>query len=168
MCVLWLNGPRYDIFWRITMSNMLNNFDKLTGKDSIHASHLSMLAMIENGDEPSVVIDEGFKKRWVGFSWVNEGRATDEDRELYPSVSRVSGGKKEPVCPKCKNTRTYMYDENHATVCDLCCKHDKGWWIVTKDTSGFIEGTDNACCSAGCGTMRRDLKKGVNNETSEK
>ena len=60
-------------------------------------------------------------------------------------------------CGKCKDTGWYMYDHNHAQVCDECCKHDAGWWDLTPSHYGYIEGEDNACCKAGCGTMRRDI-----------
>lgn len=53
------------------------------------------------------------------------------------------------ICPKCNNTGWYKYDHNHSTVCNLCCKHDKGWWILSA-----CHGKENAgkwCCGAGCG-----------------
>jgi hypothetical protein len=53
-----------------------------------------------------------------------------------------------PDCPKCHGTGAYMYDEHHGTVCDLCCRHDMGWWLLEK-----YYGDDNGkwCCRAGCG-----------------
>lgn len=51
----------------------------------------------------------------------------------------------------------YEYDDNHAKVCEACCKHDCGWYELPKVFSGYKLGADNACCRAGCGTMRRDL-----------
>jgi len=61
-------------------------------------------------------------------------------------------------CPKCGGTGWYSYDHNHTAVCNKCCKHDKGWWELTSGYAGYMDGEDNACCSAGCGTMRRDLE----------
>jgi len=61
------------------------------------------------------------------------------------------------VCLKCHGIGFVRYDENHGTVCDACCKHEKGWWELTPGFAGYIEGADNGCCMAGCGTMRRDL-----------
>ena len=51
-------------------------------------------------------------------------------------------------CPKCKGTGSYMYDHNHGTICDLCCRHDQGWWPLKEHY-----GKDNGklCCLAGCG-----------------
>jgi len=62
-------------------------------------------------------------------------------------------------CKKCQGTGWYKYDHNHSTVCDLCCQHDQGWWDLSKEHHGssYIDGGDNGCCKAGCGTMRRDL-----------
>lgn len=63
------------------------------------------------------------------------------------------------ICKKCNGTGWYLYDEHHSTVCEQCCPHDKGWWEVTEHYTGYLEGADNRCCRAGCGTMYRDLKK---------
>jgi hypothetical protein len=62
-------------------------------------------------------------------------------------------------CPKCKGTKWYSYDENHSTICNLCCQHEQGWWDLTRFHHGYREGEDNGCCLTGCGTMRRDLPK---------
>lgn len=61
------------------------------------------------------------------------------------------------VCAFCAGTGWRKYDHNHAQVCEHCCKHDKGWWELTDHHAGYVAGKDNACCRAGCGTMRRDL-----------
>lgn len=53
----------------------------------------------------------------------------------------------EPECSKCRGAGTYMYDHNHGKICELCCKHNMGWWQLT-------EGFANPgwwCCLAGCG-----------------
>lgn len=63
------------------------------------------------------------------------------------------------TCPKCHGTGWRQYDHNHAQVCAACCKHDQGWWELTEHYHGYEEGKDNACCKAGCGTRRRDLKE---------
>jgi len=60
-------------------------------------------------------------------------------------------------CKKCNDTGWFQYDHNHSRVCDACCKHEEGWWELTEGFSGFVEGADNRCCKAGCGTMRRDI-----------
>jgi hypothetical protein len=52
-------------------------------------------------------------------------------------------------CPKCLGTGSYMYDEHHSTICDLCCDHDRGWWLLKEHY-----GKDNGkyACKNGCGT----------------
>lgn len=41
----------------------------------------------------------------------------------------------------------YMYDENHITVCEVCCTHPDGWWKMEKHY-----GKDNGkyTCKKGC------------------
>lgn len=58
-----------------------------------------------------------------------------------------------PDCPKCGGTGTFMYDHNHGTICDLCCRHLAGWWLL-KDHYGDKNG--KWCCGAGCGALRDD------------
>jgi hypothetical protein len=51
-------------------------------------------------------------------------------------------------CPKCHGKGYYHYDENHGKLCELCCNHDKGWWLL-KDNYDKLNG--RYCCKAGCG-----------------
>lgn len=55
-----------------------------------------------------------------------------------------------PSCKKCNGTKSYMYDEIHSTVCDECCAHDQGWFLL-----GEGHGVDagRLCCKAGCGHL---------------
>lgn len=53
-----------------------------------------------------------------------------------------------PDCPKCKGTGKWKYDENHSTICDLCCKHNFGFHML-KEHYGQHNG--HWCCLAGCG-----------------
>ena len=55
-----------------------------------------------------------------------------------------------PDCPKCHGTGSFMYDHNHGTICNLCCKHDQGYWQLLEyygDRNGMW------CCLAGCGHL---------------
>ena len=63
------------------------------------------------------------------------------------------------TCPKCNGTGWHSCDHNHSKPCAVCCTHDEGWWNVTAEhhASWYVEGGDNRCCKAGCGTMFRDL-----------
>lgn len=67
------------------------------------------------------------------------------------------------VCVFCAGTGWRKCGHNHAQVCEHCCKHDKGWWELTEHHAGYVAGKDNACCRAGCGTMRRDLANNIDN-----
>lgn len=51
-------------------------------------------------------------------------------------------------CHKCNGTGSYMYDHNHGTVCDMCCKHDRGFWQLLKH---YGDNNGKWCCLAGCG-----------------
>jgi len=50
-----------------------------------------------------------------------------------------------------------MYDHNHGTICDLCCKHDKGRWHL-QEHYGAKNG--KWCCLAGCGTLWKEREGG--------
>ena len=55
------------------------------------------------------------------------------------------------TCPKCNDTKWYQYSTRgtpHFTVCDLCCTHDKGYWVLEKH---YGEDNGKWCCRAGCG-----------------
>ena len=53
------------------------------------------------------------------------------------------------ACEKCNDTGWFQYDHNHSTVCDRCCKHDKGWWLLT----AAYGNAGKWCCGAGCGKI---------------
>lgn len=55
-----------------------------------------------------------------------------------------------PSCLKCRGTGQYMYDHNHGTICDVCCKHDLGYWQL-QEHYGIRNG--KWCCRAGCGHL---------------
>jgi hypothetical protein len=67
-------------------------------------------------------------------------------------ASRTMFDRPEP-CPQCydpisaTNLGHYMYDENHGTICDLCCTHAQGWWLLTEHYGN----PGMWCCKAGCG-----------------
>ena len=56
----------------------------------------------------------------------------------------------EPDCPKCCGKGVYKLDGRHLAVCDLCCKHNQGWWLLEG-----AYGNDNGrwACKAGCGRI---------------
>lgn len=52
-----------------------------------------------------------------------------------------------PDCPKCKGKGSYMYDHNHGKICEVCCRHDRGWWQLGE----MHANPGHWCCRAGCG-----------------
>ncbi len=67
-------------------------------------------------------------------------------------------------CKKCNGEGSYMYSHNHGKICEYCCTHDKGWWELTEDFSGYEEGGNNNCCRKGCGMMQRDVIEELKNK----
>jgi hypothetical protein len=55
---------------------------------------------------------------------------------------------KDKNCPKCHGTGSYMYDEHHGTICDLCCDHAHGWWVLREH---YGKNNNKFCCLGGCG-----------------
>lgn len=53
------------------------------------------------------------------------------------------------TCHKCNDTKWYQYDYNHSTICNIYCKHDKGYFYLTK-AYGY---PGKWCCVAGCGLI---------------
>ena len=51
------------------------------------------------------------------------------------------------TCTKCNGTGWYQYDHNHSTVCNLCCKHEDGFWYLTEHYGN----KGKWCCGGGCG-----------------
>ena len=60
-------------------------------------------------------------------------------------------------CKKCKDTGWYAYDENHSKVCEACCKHDQGYWLLKEH---YGESNDKFCCKAGCGDIKDAVPEG--------
>jgi hypothetical protein len=55
------------------------------------------------------------------------------------------------TCPKCKGEGWYVYSTRgtpHSQPCDVCCKHDQGWWLLEEH---YGENNGKWCCKAGCG-----------------
>lgn len=59
----------------------------------------------------------------------------------------------DPACKKCKGAGYYHYDENHGTICDACCPHDEGFWLLPE---GYAN-AGNLCCRRGCGFTKEKL-----------
>ena len=62
-----------------------------------------------------------------------------------------------PDCPRCGGTGKYVYTTHgtpHSTICNLCCLHDRGWWMLTE---GYGENNGKWCCKAGCGKILEEI-----------
>ena len=64
-------------------------------------------------------------------------------------------------CEQCNGTGWYQYTTRgtpHSKVCEVCCKHDKGYWLLEEHY-----GDDNGrlCCLAGCGATKEDDGSGI-------
>ena len=58
-----------------------------TGPGTVKRAALSTIKMVAGGEKKHpVVILDGDVRRWVGFGWVNEGKADAADRKKYPTV----------------------------------------------------------------------------------
>lgn len=55
------------------------------------------------------------------------------------------------VCPKCNGAGSYMYDENHGKICEACCPHDQGWWLMLEH---YGQNNGRYACKRGCGETR--------------
>jgi hypothetical protein len=54
----------------------------------VNIEQCSALRMTTGGEKKHpVVIHGGDKMQWVGFGWVNEGKASARDRKKYPRVT---------------------------------------------------------------------------------
>jgi hypothetical protein len=53
-------------------------------------------------------------------------------------------------CPKCNGTGVYRRCDRYIAICDLCCKHNQGWWQL-EDAYGPNNG--RWACKAGCGII---------------
>lgn len=73
-------------------------------------------------------------------------RSRDPKPDAYASAAMNA----EPDCAKCSGTGVYHCGEGQLGVCDLCCKHNQGWWRLEA-----AYGADNGrwACKAGCGVI---------------
>lgn len=55
-----------------------------------------------------------------------------------------------PDCTKCGGSGCYAYDHNHGKICEVCCPHDQGRWLLTEHYGG---NNGKWCCKRGCGQV---------------
>lgn len=78
--------------------------------------------------------------------YVMQHRGPTSESDSHASAAMTAN----PGCPKCEGTGVYRRDARHVAICDLCCKHNQGWWLLEG-----AYGPDNGrwACKAGCGII---------------
>ena len=78
--------------------------------------------------------------------YVVRHRSRPSKNDAFASAAMTA----EPDCHKCQGTGVYRQDERHMRICDLCCRHNQGWWLLEGSY-----GADNGrwACKAGCGII---------------
>lgn len=73
-------------------------------------------------------------------------RTSSQSLDLRVSAAMMA----DPDCPKCHATGMYQCGDRRLAVCDLCCKHTRGWWRLEG-----AYGADNGrwACKTGCGVI---------------
>ena len=79
-------------------------------------------------------------------TFVAQHRVDTPKSDVYASAAMTA----EPGCPKCQGAGVYRYSDRSLAICDLCCKHNQGWWLLEG-----AYGPDNGrfACKAGCGKI---------------
>jgi hypothetical protein len=59
------------------------------------------------------------------------------------------------ICPKCHSSGWYQYDDMHFKICEVCCQHEQGWWLLQE-----YYGEDNGkyACKKGCGKTTTEFE----------
>lgn len=80
------------------------------------------------------------------MTYMTQQRGAVLDTDAYADAAMNA----DPGCGKCHGTGTYRYDTRRIAICDLCCKHNHGWWLLEG-----AYGADNGrwACKAGCGRI---------------
>jgi hypothetical protein len=53
-------------------------------------------------------------------------------------------------CAKCDGRGVYRRAESSLVICDLCCKHNQGWWLLE---GGYGVNNGRWACKLGCGMV---------------
>lgn len=80
------------------------------------------------------------------MSYLAEQQGQSSATDTYVSAAMTA----DPHCPECHGTGTYERAGGNLAVCDICCSHCQGWWLLEGSY-----GADNGrwACKAGCGTI---------------
>jgi hypothetical protein len=79
-------------------------------------------------------------------TYVMQQRAPTRKTDAYASAAMNA----DRDCPVCHGAGVYRYSDRNMAICDLCCKHNQGWWQLEG-----AYGPDNGrwACKVGCGTI---------------
>jgi hypothetical protein len=93
---------------------------------------------------PELVMPEGCKVDPEAY--VIQHRAEIRITDTYVSAALNAN----PDCAICHGAGVYRYSDSSTAICDACCKHNQGWWLLEG-----AYGPDNGrwACKVGCGTI---------------
>lgn len=79
-------------------------------------------------------------------SYVKAQHAPARENDVYASAAMNANRE----CPTCRGTGVYRVNDRAMAICDLCCKHNQGWWQLEG-----AYGADNGrwACKLGCGKI---------------
>ena len=79
-------------------------------------------------------------------AYVKQQRGETRKTDVYASAAMNA----DPDCAICHGAGVYRYSDQAMAICDLCCKHNQGWWQLEG-----AYGADNGrwACKVGCGTI---------------
>ena len=94
------------------------------------------------------------------FSIIVKSASVEEYHEnIKPLKDPFSQFKGNMNCSKCKGAGSYMYDEIHGKICELCCTHPEGFSQLDPEMFG-ASAKDYSYCKTGCGA-RKNKKTGA-------
>ena len=79
-------------------------------------------------------------------TYVREQRAPARQNDVYVNAAMNA----DRDCPTCQGAGVYRVNDRAMAICDLCCKHNQGWWQLEG-----AYGSDNGrwACKLGCGKI---------------
>jgi hypothetical protein len=77
-----------------------------------------------------------------------EAQPDDRCRPLDVFASAALNAERD--CPRCHGQGVYPRSEGSLAICDLCCKHNQGWWRLE---GGYGRDNGRWACKAGCGVI---------------
>jgi len=79
-------------------------------------------------------------------TYVARHRTREKRRDALASAAMNA----DPDCARCGGAGVYAGGDAALYVCELCCKHNQGWWRLE---GGYGENNGRWACKAGCGAI---------------